>query len=120
VSDAGHVAPLACHVGVDTDEILQYIRAWVEFETPTTNADAVNRLVNHVEVEVREIGMQVTRTPGRDDYGDILVARSPWGGAGPGILVLAISTPSIPLARSRNTIRGGATATVSMVPDRST
>ncbi len=74
---------------VDTDQVLQHIRAWIEIETPTMNAGAVNQLVDLVESEVSELGMQVARTPGRCGYGDVLVARSPWGGSGPGILVLA-------------------------------
>jgi glutamate carboxypeptidase len=74
---------------VDTDEVLEHIRAWVEIETPTTNAAAVNQLVDLVEAEVSVLGMKVERTPGRSGYGDMLVARSPWGGTGPGILVLA-------------------------------
>ena len=32
--------------------------------------------------------MQVERIPGRDQRGDHLRARTPWGGDGPGILVL--------------------------------
>ena len=33
--------------------------------------------------------MQLERVPGRDGFGDVLVARTPWGGEGPGILVLS-------------------------------
>lgn len=75
--------------GINAEEILQDIRAWVEIETPTTDGAAVNRLVDLVEAGVRHLGMQVERLPGRDGYGDILTARSPWGGDGAGILVLA-------------------------------
>ena len=81
-------APTSILTGIEADEILQYIRSWVEIETPTTDATAVNRLVDLVEADVGGLGMQVARTPGSNGYGDILVARSPWGGAGPGILVL--------------------------------
>jgi len=81
-------APPASLSGIDADEILQIIRAWVEIESPTTDATAVNRLVDLVEADVRALGMLVERSPGRDGYGDILTARSPWGGTGPGILVL--------------------------------
>ncbi len=74
---------------IDAEEILERIRAWVEIETPTTDGAAVNRLVDLVDADVRALGMRVERTPGRDGYGDILVARSPWGGDGPGVLVLS-------------------------------
>ncbi len=70
------------------DDVLGRIRTWVEIETPTTDAAAVNRLVDLVDADVRGLGMQVERAPGRSGYGDILTARSPWGGTGPGILVL--------------------------------
>lgn len=37
---------------------------------------------------MQALGTTIDRTPGRDGFGDILKARSPWGGDGPGILVL--------------------------------
>src|SRR3546814_4757659 len=35
------------------------------------------------------LGARNHRTPGRDGFGDILMARTPWGGDGPGILVVS-------------------------------
>jgi glutamate carboxypeptidase len=60
----------------------------VEIESPTTEPDAVNRLVDLVEGEFETIGMHVERIPGRDQRGDHVRARTPWGGDEPGILVL--------------------------------
>ena len=74
---------------VDGDEILEGILRWVGIESPTHDSVAVNRMVDHVEGELARLGAAVERTPGRDGYGDILSARSPWGGKGPGILFLA-------------------------------
>ena len=74
---------------VDGDEILEGILRWVGIESPTHDSVAVNRMVDHVEGELARLGAAVERTPGRDGYGDILSARSPWGGEGPGILFLA-------------------------------
>ncbi|MGI9386460.1 MAG: M20/M25/M40 family metallo-hydrolase, partial [Methyloligellaceae bacterium] len=74
---------------IDAEEILRNIRTWVEIETPTTDGAAVNRLVDHVESEVRDLAMRVEPTPGRDCFGDILMARSAWGGDAPGILILS-------------------------------
>lgn len=73
----------------DAEDILRGIRAWVEIETPTTDAAAVNRLVDLVAAEARAMAMRVERRPGRDGYGDVLTARSPWGGDAAGILVLS-------------------------------
>jgi len=73
---------------IDTRELLDGIRQWVEVETPSTDPAAVNTLVTLVSAQFAELGMRVDRIPGRDGRGDHLRARSPWGGDGPGILVL--------------------------------
>jgi glutamate carboxypeptidase len=73
---------------IDTHELLDGIRQWVEVETPSTDPAAVNTLVTLVSAQFAELGMRVDRIPGRDGRGDHLRARSPWGGDGPGILVL--------------------------------
>lgn len=74
---------------IDGEEILAGIRKWVEIETPSPDGDAVNRLADVVQAEALAIGGSVVRISGRDGYGDILTVRSPWGGDGPGILVLS-------------------------------
>ena len=74
---------------IDADEILGAILEWVRIESPSHDADAVNRMVDHVESAMRPITSRVERTPGRDGYGDILAVRSEWGGDGPGVLVLS-------------------------------
>ena len=74
---------------VDAEEILDGIREWVEIETPTYDGEAVNKLADLVEESMRALGALVERTPGRDGFGDILKTRTPWGGDGPGILVLS-------------------------------
>ena len=73
---------------VDPDEILEGIRSWVEIETPTRNAAQVNKLVDLVEEGFRGIDAKIERTPGKQGLGDLLKVTSPWGGDGPGILVL--------------------------------
>ena len=74
---------------VDADEILQGILDWVEIESPSQDAVAVNRMVDRVASDMSAVDAVVTRVPGRDGYGDILTARTSWGGDGPGILVLS-------------------------------
>ena len=73
---------------IDADEILDGIRRWVEIETPTYQAAQVNRLVDVVAEAMADIGFGTERRPGRNGFGDLLLARSPWG-TGPGILVLS-------------------------------
>jgi len=74
---------------LDADEILAGVIKWVEIESPSHDGRAVNGMVNQVESEARTMGLEIDRTPGRDGFGDILICRTPWGGDGPGILVLS-------------------------------
>ena len=74
---------------IDTDEILKGIREWVNIESPSNDGESVNRQVDAVEVGAAKICAVIERIPGRDGYGDILKVRTPWGGDGPGILVLS-------------------------------
>ena len=74
---------------IDAAEILEGIREWVLIETPSHDGPAVNRLVDLVERQMAALGTVIERTPGREGFGDILTARTPWGGDGPGILVLS-------------------------------
>ncbi|MEO5692503.1 MAG: M20 family metallopeptidase [Usitatibacter sp.] len=73
---------------IDTEALLAGIREWVEIETPSTDAVAVNTLVALVASQFACLGMDVQRVAGRDGRGDHLLARSPWGQGKPGILVL--------------------------------
>jgi glutamate carboxypeptidase len=74
---------------LDADELLAGIREWVEIESPTTDAASVNRMVDKVQADFAAIGARMERIPGRDGFGDHLLVTSPWGGDGPGILVLS-------------------------------
>lgn len=73
----------------DTAAMLAEIRGWVEIESPTTVPAAVNRMVDHVEQSYGGTGAQLERIAGRDGFGDHLIARSPWGKANRGILILS-------------------------------
>jgi glutamate carboxypeptidase len=73
---------------LDAQEILAGIKDWVEVETPSTDAGAVNGLVTKVAAQLAQLGTKVERVAGRDGYGDHIRARSPWGGDGKGILIL--------------------------------
>lgn len=78
---------------IDADEVLEGIVEWVSIESPSHDGKSVNKVVDHVEGQMRDLGLKLERIPGRDGFGDILEARTPpeWnvGGEGKGILVLA-------------------------------
>lgn len=68
-----------------SERLLEELRGWVELETPTTDAPSLNRLIDVAEAELGKAGAALTRIPGRDGFGDILVARTP--GEGPPIVM---------------------------------
>src|SRR5471030_2939854 len=78
---------------IDAEEVLGGIVEWVSIESPSHDAKSVNKVVDHVEGQFRDLGLKLDRTPGRDGFGDILTcATTPEmtkGEAGKGILVLA-------------------------------
>lgn len=71
------------------DEILSEIRTWVEVESPTMDAGAVNRMMDMVTAEFKAMGTATQRIPGTDGRADHVSVSSPWGGDEKGILVLS-------------------------------
>ena len=71
-----------------TDALLAAVREWVEIESPTQDAAAVNRVADLAESQLRAIGAAIERVPGSDGFGDILVGRIPGETNGDGILLL--------------------------------
>lgn len=63
-----------------SEDLLDELADWVALETPTTDPDAVNRLMDVAEAELARAGAALTRIPGRDGYGDNLIARTPGTG----------------------------------------
>jgi glutamate carboxypeptidase len=77
---------------IDADEVLAGIVEWVSIESPSHDAKSVNKVVDHVEGQFRDLGLKLERIPGRDGFGDILECKTPpemSQGDGNGILVLA-------------------------------
>tara|TARA_A100001037_G_scaffold292407_1_gene307704 strand:+ start:5962 stop:7092 length:1131 start_codon:yes stop_codon:yes gene_type:complete len=72
----------------ENERLLAGIRSWVEIESPSTDAEAVNRMADLVQGELDGIGLETERVPGRDGFGDHLLARTPWQTNEPGIMVL--------------------------------
>ncbi|HCU90900.1 MAG TPA: carboxypeptidase [Gammaproteobacteria bacterium] len=69
-------------------EVLKGLCDWVKVESPSYDRAGVNRMMDIASDAMRELGATITRIPGRDNLGDTVTARMPWGGDGPGILVL--------------------------------
>ncbi len=63
-----------------SERLLEELRRWVEHETPTTDARALNGLLDIAEGELRAVGAGIERLPGRDGFGDTLIARTPGEG----------------------------------------
>lgn len=64
-----------------SDRLLAELRTWVEAETPTTDAAAVNRLMDRCAADLASVGGTLERLAGRDGYGDTLICRTPGEGA---------------------------------------
>jgi glutamate carboxypeptidase len=58
-----------------SEALLEELSGWVKLETPTTDAASVNRLMDVAEGELARAGAAITRIPGRDGFGDNLIAR---------------------------------------------
>ncbi|MBA4784358.1 MAG: M20 family metallopeptidase [Rhizobiales bacterium] len=62
---------------VDLAAFLDELRLWVEMETPSGDAAAVNRLADRIEALARDARFSVERTAGTLGFGDILAVRTP-------------------------------------------
>lgn len=70
-SESGLLRPEA----IDAEEILGGILRWVEIETPSDRPDQIDRLLNYVEEDLRDLAVEAERTAGREGRGDHLVLR---------------------------------------------
>jgi len=68
-----------------SEHLLAELATWVALETPTTDPASVNRLMDLAEGELARADAALTRIPGRDGFGDNLIARTP--GEGKPVLV---------------------------------
>jgi len=77
---------------LDAEEILGGIVEWVSIESPSHDGKSVNKVVDHVQGQFRELGLRLQRIPGCDGFGDILECKTPpeWSESqDKGILILA-------------------------------
>lgn len=72
----------------DTDEIVAGLRPWIECESPTWDAAAVDRMMDLVAVRCAELGATIERIPGTMGLGGSVRARFPHPRMGePGIMI---------------------------------
>lgn len=76
---------------IDDAALLSELKRWIEIETPTRDAAAVNRLADRVEAIAKAAGLEVERMAGTLGFGDILAVCSPRpaGSNEKGVLILA-------------------------------
>jgi glutamate carboxypeptidase len=73
----------------DAGAMLQGLRPWVECESPTWDAAAVNRAMDLATRDLALMGADLQRIPGRMGFGDCVKARFPHPKAGePGVLIM--------------------------------
>ncbi len=73
----------------DCDSMLAGLKPWVECESPTYDAGAVNRMMDLVARDLALAGASVERIPGRMGFGDCIRARFPHPRERePGVLVM--------------------------------
>lgn len=72
----------------DTDAMLAGLRPWVECESPTYDAAAVDRVMDLAAYDLAAAGAEIERIPGRMGFGGSVRARFPHKDFGkPGILI---------------------------------
>ncbi len=72
----------------DADTMLEGLRPWVECESPTFDAAAVNRMLDLASRDLVLAGARIERIPGRMGFGGCLRATFPHAVSGPGLLVM--------------------------------
>ncbi|MEA2928413.1 MAG: glutamate carboxypeptidase [Hyphomicrobiales bacterium] len=74
---------------VNVGAIIEGIQRWVETESPTRNAAAVNRMIDVVQADVIGLPLAIERVPGQQGLADSLIVRSDAAASAPGILILS-------------------------------
>jgi glutamate carboxypeptidase len=75
---------------LDAETILAGLRTWVECESPTCDAAAVNRMMDLASRDLAMLGARIERIPGRMGFGDCVRATFPHPTPdAPGILLMS-------------------------------
>jgi glutamate carboxypeptidase len=80
---------MSAQQAVDLPRIIEGIQRWVETESPTRNAAAVNRMIDVVQSDVIGHPLVTERVPGQQGLADSLIVRSDAAASSPGILILS-------------------------------
>ena len=105
----------------DSEAMLQGLRVWVECESPTWDAAAVDRMLDIAARDMAIMGASIERIAGRQGFGGCVRARFPHPKAGePGILIAGHFDTVHPIGTLEKTCRGGARATNASAPASST
>jgi glutamate carboxypeptidase len=78
----------AAALAFDTEAFLGRLRDWVECESPTFDAQAVERMMDLASEDLAALGAEVERIPGRDGFAGCRRACLPHARRGKGVLVL--------------------------------
>jgi glutamate carboxypeptidase len=73
----------------DTDELVSGIARWAECESPTKDAQAVERMLDIVEAEFAGAPVGIERIPGKDGFAGVLAVRAGPENGQPHALVLS-------------------------------
>ena len=104
----------------DSEAMLQGLRGWVECESPTWDASAVNRMLDIAARDMAIMGASIERIAGRHGFGGCVRARFPHPKQGePGILIAGHLDTFIRSARCKSST-GGAKAINASAPASST
>jgi glutamate carboxypeptidase len=80
---------MSAQQSIDLPRIIEGIQRWVETESPTRNAAAVNRMIDVVQSDVIGLPVATERVPGQQGLADALIVRSAAAASAPGILILS-------------------------------
>jgi glutamate carboxypeptidase len=69
-------------------DLLAGINRWTAIESKSDDPEGIAAMMAEAERDFHAAGLTTELIPGRGGFGDILRARAPWGGDGPGVLVL--------------------------------
>ncbi|MFN8161748.1 MAG: M20/M25/M40 family metallo-hydrolase [Solirubrobacterales bacterium] len=81
-------APLS-EEAFDLERILVGLERWVSVSSPTTDPDAVNRMMDLAGEELEALGAETERHSGREGFADVTICRLRGRSATEGILVLS-------------------------------
>jgi glutamate carboxypeptidase len=79
--------PHSRHDSIDLGAMIEGIERWVSIESPTGDVAAVNRMIDRVAADLRDVPVRLERLRGAPQFGDALAARTHEDRAG--ILVLS-------------------------------